>query len=77
MLQVYINGFAALKNIRCPCFIVAGKLDQLIDYRNSIILAEQIEGSDLLILGRSGHIFWAEQTDLFLSAFFSFIEGSA
>lgn len=73
----YYNGFSTLVKIACPCLIVTGKLDQLIDYRNSIILAEQIKGSDLLILGHSGHVFWEEQKDVFLSAFLSFTKNSS
>ncbi len=70
----HYDGFSELVNIACPCLIVTGKLDQLIDYRNSIILSEQIIDADLLILGCSGHIFWEEKKDLFLSTFFSFTE---
>lgn len=68
------QGFDDLKKIQCPCLIVTGRHDQLLDYKNSYVIANEIGRACLFILANSGHVFWDEELDLFLTVYFKFIE---
>ena len=67
------EGYEDLKQIKCPCLVVTGKQDQLLDYRNSILISKNISFSTLVILGDSGHVFWDEDQAFFSSAYNAFL----
>ncbi|WP_423184449.1 alpha/beta fold hydrolase [Arthrobacter sp. NyZ413] len=49
-----------LARVDIPTLVVHGKADQLLDYHGSIIISEQIEGSDLYLVAGLGHEINAE-----------------
>ncbi len=62
-----------LKKITSPCFVMTGKHDQLLDYKNSEVVAQKIPGAQLSLLEQAGHIFWEEQKQDFLDGYFTFL----
>ena len=52
-----------LKNIKCATLIVAGKLDQIFDYTDSIIINKQINNSKIYLYDDYGHDLYDEAKD--------------
>ncbi|MDF1795956.1 MAG: alpha/beta hydrolase [Coxiellaceae bacterium] len=70
------DAYDDLEKITCPCFVITGKGDQLLDYKNSEVIANKIRNADLKLLEPAGHIFWEEQKSEFLKSYLMFIETS-
>ena len=52
-----------LAEISAPALILHGTADNVLDYRNSELLAEQIPGARLRLFDGAGHLFFWEQPD--------------
>jgi 3-oxoadipate enol-lactonase len=61
MAVVGFNAHERLKQVRCPTLILTGTEDRIIPPENSRILAEEIEGSELVEFEGAGHGFLAER----------------
>ena len=49
------SSYERLKDIKTPTLVISGKEDILVPYENSIILAENVPGAKLSLLGNLGH----------------------
>lgn len=55
------DAYDRLPQIHCPTLVIAGKDDSLINWENSRLIADRIEGARLVVLEPAGHSFWVEQ----------------
>ena len=52
-----------IKNIKCETLIIAGKLDLVFNYNDSIIINKNINNSKLYIYDNYGHALYDEALD--------------
>jgi len=74
-----IMGFDAhdrLHMIKIPTLIIAGKRDPLIPYENSIILAEEIPGSKIVLFEDAGHGLYSQKREEFCKIVIDFLKES-
>ena len=57
------DAYDRLPQIQCPTLVIAGKDDALINWENSRLIADRIEGARLVVLEPAGHSFWVEQPE--------------
>jgi pimeloyl-ACP methyl ester carboxylesterase len=69
------NTYERLGEIRTPTLVVTGAEDKLLPAANSQIIAQRIPGARCHLIANSGHLFFNETTDEFLSLFVSFAKG--
>ncbi|MFL5954713.1 MAG: alpha/beta fold hydrolase [Gaiellaceae bacterium] len=68
-------GFAGVDAaIAAPTLLVTGTEDNVVDPRNSDVLAERIAGAELERLDGAGHLFFWEQPDRFVTIVEDFLE---
>jgi pimeloyl-ACP methyl ester carboxylesterase len=68
-------GFAGTDGaIAAPTLIVTGTEDNVVDPRNSDVLAERIPGAEVQRIDRSGHLFFWEQPDAFVRIVSEFLQ---
>ena len=63
-----------LDQIQAPTLVISGDDDQIVPVENSIQLAEDIPGAELVILENCGHLPQEECPQAFLTAVFNFID---
>jgi 3-oxoadipate enol-lactonase len=55
------DGAGRIASITAPTLLIAGTADRVVDYRNSLVLAESIRDSDLRLIPGAGHlVFWED-----------------
>ena len=55
------EGAGRIASITAPTLLITGTADRVVDYRNSLALAESIRGSDLRLIPGAGHlVFWED-----------------
>jgi pimeloyl-ACP methyl ester carboxylesterase len=68
-------GFAGVDGaIAAPTLLVTGTEDNVVDPRNSDVLAERIPGSELERIEGAGHLFFWEQPDAFVTILEDFLK---
>jgi pimeloyl-ACP methyl ester carboxylesterase len=68
-------GFAGIDGaIAAPTLIVTGTEDNVVDPRNSDVLAERIPGAEVRRIEHSGHLFFWEQPDAFVRIVSEFLQ---
>jgi pimeloyl-ACP methyl ester carboxylesterase len=68
-------GFAGVNGaIGAPTLLVTGTEDNVVDPRNSDVLAERIPGAEVERLEGAGHLFFWEQPDAFVKIVESFLQ---
>jgi pimeloyl-ACP methyl ester carboxylesterase len=68
-------GFAGIDGaIAAPTLIVTGTEDNVVDPRNSDVLAERIPGAEVRRIENSGHLFFWEQPDAFVRIVSEFLQ---
>ena len=70
---VEFDAYDRLPQIHCPTLVIAGKDDALINWENSRLIAERIEGAKLVVLEPAGHSFWVEQPEQTSAAIAKFL----
>ncbi len=68
------NTYARLDQIRTPTLVITGADDNLLPAGNSQIIAQRIPGARHHLIANSGHLFFDEATDEFLSVFVPFVK---
>jgi len=66
------NTYARLDQIHTPTLVITGADDNLLPAANSQVIAERIPGARHRLIANSGHLFFNEATDEFLSVFVPF-----
>jgi pimeloyl-ACP methyl ester carboxylesterase len=66
------NTYERLEQIRTPTLVVTGADDNLLPAANSQVIAQRIPGARAHLIANSGHLFFNETTDEFLSVFVPF-----
>ena len=55
------DGAGRIASITAPTLLIAGTADRVVDYRNSLVLAESIRDSELRLIAGAGHlVFWED-----------------
>ena len=67
------DAFERLGDIRAPTLVIAGTGDNVIDHRNSQVLADRIPNARLEVLDGAGHSFWWEQPERLASIVAEFL----
>jgi pimeloyl-ACP methyl ester carboxylesterase len=67
------GGAEKIKSIHTPTLIIWGEEDQLIDVSNAYLFKKDIQGSELVIFPKTGHIPMEENPSAFLTALNKFI----
>jgi pimeloyl-ACP methyl ester carboxylesterase len=68
-------GFAGVNGaIAAPTLLVTGTEDNVVDARNSDVLAERIPGAEVERLEGAGHLFFWEQPDAFVRIVEGFLQ---
>jgi pimeloyl-ACP methyl ester carboxylesterase len=68
-------GFAGVDDaITAPTLLVTGTEDNVVDPRNSDVLAERIPGAELERIDGTGHLFFWEQPDAFVTILEGFLK---
>jgi pimeloyl-ACP methyl ester carboxylesterase len=62
-----------IKSIHTPTLIIWGEEDQLIDVSNAYLFKKDIQGSELVIIPKTGHVPMEENPSVFLTALNKFI----
>ena len=62
-----------IKSISTPTLIIWGEEDQLIDVNNAYLFKKDIQGSELVIIPKTGHVPMEENPSSFLKALNKFI----
>lgn len=62
-----------IKSLHTPTLIIWGEEDQLIDVSNAYLFKKDIQGSELVIIPKTGHVPMEENPSVFLTAFNKFI----
>jgi pimeloyl-ACP methyl ester carboxylesterase len=68
------NTEGRLSKIKAPTLVIVGRDDLLTPPSFSEVIAKSIPGSELVVLGNSGHAFWTEVVDEAHKALFSFLK---
>jgi 3-oxoadipate enol-lactonase len=68
-------GFGGIEgSIAAPTLIVTGTEDNVVDPRNSDVLAERIPGAEVQRIDNTGHLFFWEQPDAFVRIVSEFLQ---
>jgi pimeloyl-ACP methyl ester carboxylesterase len=62
-----------IKSVRTPTLIIWGEEDQLIDVSNAYLFKKDIQGSELVVIPKTGHVPMEENPSSFLKALNKFI----
>jgi pimeloyl-ACP methyl ester carboxylesterase len=73
MAVVKFNAYDRLAEIKTPTLIISSSEDQIVPPENSRILAERIQGAELVELDGAGHGFLAEKAEEANAAVLSFL----
>jgi pimeloyl-ACP methyl ester carboxylesterase len=71
--RIIFGSSERIKNIKTPTLIIWGEDDQLIDVSNAYLFEKDIQGSELAVIPKTGHVPMEENPSAFLAALNKFI----
>ncbi len=73
-VQHFLKHAQPIHEIKCPCLILTGDQDRLVDPINAHLLAQKIPSSRVVAIPDTDHLFFLEKPDATVAAIESFIE---
>ncbi len=76
VVDFFKNAHINYKTISCPTLIVTGEEDRFVSPKNSLVLHENIENSELYFIPKTDHYFFMEKPNVLAQIFNKFLKNN-